>query len=141
MISKRIKRGLFFWAPVVVWAGVIFAFSSIPATPTSEIHWQDFIVKKSAHFVEYAILATLLFRALTGSGIERKRSGYLSILFSVLYAASDEFHQSFTPGREATVRDVLIDTAGAVSAVYYIQNILPNTKGNLRKLAKLMKII
>jgi len=80
---------------------------------TSEIYWQDFIVKKTAHIIEYAILATLLYRALINSNVPRKEAGIYAVILSATYGISDEFHQYFTPGREPRVRDVFFDLFGA----------------------------
>lgn len=69
-------------------------------------------MKKTAHFVEYAILSFLVYRALVQSGARSKEAAIISIIFSILYAISDEWHQSFVPGREPSARDVAIDSAG-----------------------------
>jgi VanZ family protein len=92
------------WLPVVVWAGVIFAFSSIPSLSTYLGIW-DLILRKGAHMTEYAILAALLRRA-TGS------YGWAFVL-AVAYAASDEFHQTFVRGRHDSPIDAGIDAIGA----------------------------
>jgi VanZ family protein len=92
------------WLPVVVWAGVIFAFSSIPSLSTHLGIW-DLILRKGAHMTEYAILAALLRRA-TGS------YGWAFAL-AVAYAASDEFHQTFVRGRHGSPIDAGIDAVGA----------------------------
>lgn len=102
-----------YWLPVIAWAGVIFAFSAREVPVTSEIYWQDFILKKTAHIIEYGIFALLLYRALRAHETERTRAVILSILFASIYGATDEFHQSFIPGREPRVRDVAFDTIGA----------------------------
>lgn len=94
MMNKFIR----FWIPVLGWAVVIFLFSSEALPPTSKIYWRDFIVKKSAHLIEYAVFATLLFRGFINSGVQRKRAVIYTLLASMLYGATDEFHQSFTPG-------------------------------------------
>ena len=78
------------WLPVLVWAGVIFAVSSIPSLNSGFGTW-DHVLRKGAHMTEYAILAVLLVRA-TGS--------YLwAFVFTVSYAATDEVHQLFVRGR------------------------------------------
>jgi len=123
--TKELKKLLNRWLPFLIWATVIFLFSSYPTTRASEIHWKDFIVKKTAHIIEYAILTTLCYRALKTSGIEKKKVGYYSIFFSIFYGLTDEFHQSFTPGRDPQLRDVFFDTIGAVLSIYYIWNLLP----------------
>ena len=74
-----------------------------------------FLVRKTAHFTEYAILGALFYLNLIqfpklNSHIKKL---LLPILFSFLYAITDELHQVFVPGRSAQFRDVLIDTLGA----------------------------
>lgn len=127
--------------PVGFWALVIFLFSSRPATPVSEIHLTDFIIKKSAHVIEYAILATLLYRVFISSGVGKRKAGIYSVILAVLYGISDEHHQSFVPGRDPKLRDVFFDTIGAVGAIYIIWNILPKTQSKLKKLAKKLQIL
>ena len=72
-----------------------------------------FLVRKAAHFTEYFILSLLLFFALKG----KNRRGYLTGGIAVLYAITDEIHQSLIPGRSGNVRDVLIDTGGVLLAL------------------------
>jgi VanZ family protein len=93
------------WLPVLVWAGVIFAFSSIPSLNSGLGTW-DYVLRKGAHMTEYAILAVLLVRA-TGSLA-------WAVAFTVLYAASDEVHQLFVRGRHGSPVDVAIDAVGAL---------------------------
>jgi len=110
-----------YWWPTLVWAGVIFWFSSQSAIATSQIYWQDFIVKKIAHLTVYAILAILLYRSFKHTtNLDRLNLMWVTIAVVVLYAISDEFHQSFTPGREPRVRDVVIDTIGAGVSLWVI---------------------
>ena len=71
-------------------------------------------VRKTAHFTEYAILAMLLTGALY-DGKRKLRTVFVSaVIITALYAAGDEFHQTFVPGRAGKISDVLIDSAGAV---------------------------
>src|SRR5213593_3124707 len=93
------------WLPVVLWAGLIFAFSSIPHLGTGLGTW-DLVLRKCAHTSEYAILSVLLLRALGEVAP--------AFLLTVLYAASDELHQSFVRGRHASPLDVCIDAAGGL---------------------------
>lgn len=136
-----LKKVIYFWLPVVVWALVIFLFSSLPTSPVSRVYWQEFVVKKSAHVVEYAIFTTLLYRALRASGVEMIEAGIYSIILAVLYGATDEFHQSFTPGREPKVRDVFFDTIGSVGSIYLIRKFLPIAPEKIRSLARQFQII
>ncbi len=109
-----LKTQLEYWLPTLVWAGVIFTFSSRPTITTTQVYWQDFTLKKAAHVFVYAIFAVLMYRSLKHT--TKLTSRYLlivTLLITALYAISDEFHQSFTPGREPRLRDVIIDVAGA----------------------------
>jgi VanZ family protein len=129
-----------FWIPVILWLMVIFFFSAQPTIKTTEIYWQDFIIKKTAHIVEYAILATLLYRALVASGVSKKEAGIYAIILAATYGISDEFHQRFTPGREPRVRDVVFDTIGATMAIIYIWRYLPKAPKKLKALAQKLQI-
>ena len=135
------KKILKFWGPVVVWAGIIFLFSARPVIPASQIFWKDFIIKKSAHVIEYGILASLLYRALKESGVQKYNAGLIAILIALIYGATDELHQSFTPGREPRVRDVFFDTIGAILSVYSIWNLLPKAPKKLKTWAKRLQLI
>ncbi len=71
----------------------------------------DWAVRKMAHFTEYAILSgllTVLFRCVC------VRKVWPSVLLGAIYAITDEWHQSFSYGRTSALRDVLIDTCGAL---------------------------
>jgi VanZ family protein len=96
------------WLPVVLWAGVIFAFSSIPSLGTGLGTW-DLVLRKLAHMSEYAVLALLLARA-TGSYA-------WAFALAVAYAGTDELHQTFVAGRHGTPVDVGIDAVGALAGL------------------------
>jgi len=101
-------RGFRAWAPIVLWAAVIFAFSSIPSLSSGLGTW-DLILRKIAHLSEYAILGALLLRAIQRPAV--------AILVGALYAVTDEVHQHFVRGRHAAWYDVLIDTIGVTIGV------------------------
>ena len=130
-----------YWLPLICWGLVMFLFSAKPTSSTSEIYWEDFFVKKTAHIVEYFVFTFLAFRALLNTGVNKIKAGYISILVAFIFAATDEFHQSFTPGRDPTLRDVLFDTIGATLAVYVIWNYLPKAPKKLKSLAKSLRVI
>jgi VanZ family protein len=112
-MKKRLGQYLFYWLPVFLWGGFIFYLSSLPDLRILQNHW-DFIVRKIGHMGVYGILARLVARALTGTTLGSwKRIFVWSLALTILYACSDEFHQSFVPGRTAAIHDVLIDSAGA----------------------------
>lgn len=125
------------WLPPVLWAAVIFSASGNtfaaantapvlatilntilghPLTP-SQFQTAQYLIRKASHLGEYAVFGALLFRA-----IRADREGWnwrwavTAIAIAALYAASDEWHQSFVPSRTPSVIDVLIDSAGATLA-------------------------
>jgi VanZ family protein len=102
------KAGLRAWAPVVLWAALIFALSSIPSLNTGLGTW-DLVLRKLAHLTEYTVLGALLARALARPEF--------AILAGALYAASDEMHQHFVRGRHAAWYDVVVDTVGVTVGV------------------------
>ena len=124
------------WWPALLWALVISGLStaSFSAEHTSHyivpfLHWLlpgashqtiellHHLIRKSAHFTEYFILSLLILR-----GIRAREKGWhlrwalATVLIVAGYAALDEFHQSFVPGRGPAVTDVLIDTSGGIAA-------------------------
>lgn len=103
------------WAPPVLWAAFIFILSSQSTLASLSVSVWDFIFKKSAHIFVYAVLFWLTDRALatTQNKSAYQKSWWLPLLICVLYAASDEIHQSFVPGRYATFRDIGYDLIGA----------------------------
>jgi VanZ family protein len=142
MLSKNRATYFFvYWLPFLLWAIVIFNFSASPAKVTSQINWQDFAIKKTAHMIEYAVFTTLLYRALRKSGFDIKRAGYVALAIAILYASTDEYHQSFTPGREPTVRDVIFDATGSVIGLSLIWYYYSKTKGFVHDLAKRLELI
>lgn len=108
-----LKRFFRDWLPVILWCSLIFYLSSVPNLKTELGTW-DTILRKIAHMVEYAVLFLLARRALGNSfgRVPAGRTILFAFIFSVAYAASDEFHQSFVPTRGPSVYDVGIDTIG-----------------------------
>ncbi len=130
------KNFLKHWLPVLIWLGVIFLGSTdmLSAEHTSRflvpfLRWIDpqisfatlnaiqLGIRKLGHLTEYAILAMLLWRALrNGTRWQIKMSilFLVAALASAIFAASDEFHQSFVPSRTASPTEVMIDICGAL---------------------------
>jgi len=103
------------WLPAFVMMGIIFWFSSQPADKLPIFSWADVIVKKSGHVLGYALLA---FGYWYGLGMNKRRS-WLAWLLAMLYALTDEYHQSFVSGRHPTIWDVLIfDNFGALISLW-----------------------
>ncbi|MDQ0974616.1 VanZ family protein [Neobacillus niacini] len=95
-----------------------------PSTDHTDINKLNLIVRKATHIVVFGILAILLYKAL-----ETNRFAYiLSWTLTVLYAITDEWHQSFMPGRVAAYQDVLFDSVGALVALFILVLIRNNYK-------------
>lgn len=106
------------WGPVIAWMALIFLLSSLPkeAIPVSGGE----TVSAIAHLLEYGVLALLLSKALEASSGVWSRSMprfAASIAITLLYGLSDEWHQSFVPGRSSSLSDLGVDAAGAVLAL------------------------
>ena len=103
------------------WMGVIYWFSAQPKLPHAPDALMDLLLRKGAHMAEYAVLLLLWWRAL--SVLQRPRLAprvatvIMAWTLTVLYAASDEYHQTFVPGRHGRLMDAAIDAAGASLAV------------------------
>src|SRR5437762_1380647 len=96
------------WLPSLLWMAFIYYWSSQSSTPaTSQT------VSKLAHVVEYSVLSWLVAWALGRAG----RWALVTWLVATVYAATDEFHQAFTPQRHPQVIDVLLDSAAAALAL------------------------
>jgi VanZ family protein len=128
-----------YWLPVLIWFGVIFAGSTDifsteqtsrylvpflrwldPQISSSAIATVHFALRKIGHLTEYAILAALLWRALRSAKNLRAKMSTLFVgvwVACVIFAASDEFHQSFLASRTASPHDVLIDVCGALIGI------------------------
>ena len=125
------------WVAVLLWMALIFYLSSQPADQSNQLSTGitqaiaeaiekvipgtkiiigelNHIVRKNAHFIAYMVLGILTVNALRNSGTKIKKSFLLAMVICVLYAASDEIHQLFVPGRGCQFTDVLIDSAGAL---------------------------
>ncbi|NOH03352.1 MAG: VanZ family protein [Chloroflexi bacterium] len=100
------------WLPALALMVVIFLFSSRPSDELPNFRGWDYFIKKGAHAVGYGLLALSYLRALP------KRNYWLAWLLALLYSTTDEFHQSFIPGRNTSITDVLVfDNLGAAIAL------------------------
>lgn len=103
------------WLPVFVWMGVIFAVSSSRFGGDSA-GVPDWV----SHAMAYLILSLLICRALAGRFLAPLSPGgaLLATLFATAYGVSDEYHQSFVPGRDASAGDVASDLAGSALGAF-----------------------
>lgn len=143
---------LHYWGPAAAWLGVVAVFSSqtfasgrsgfwlhllldafhVTVTPAQFV-MLHFALRKAAHFVAYAVLGALLFRAMRGVDKRRRiwkaRYALGAIAISVVTATFDEIHQAFTPGRTGNWHDVALDTLGALFAQAVILFVLTTRRG------------
>jgi len=113
-LRSRVNR----WLPALLWMGFIFFLSSQPHLPRYPTPLIDLLLKKVAHLLEYFVLAILLHRAVGGQG------GWWALVIGGLYALSDEFHQSFVPGRNAELLDLTLDILGVVLGLYMAKMVI-----------------
>lgn len=144
---KKQKMLIFIsWLSVILWMLLIFSFSAQTAAQSSDTsggfseclakliyrHFNftdnqshdilidkcQFIVRKTAHFTVYAILGILLFIAVRISNF--KFPNLIAPIICLVYAASDEIHQYFVPGRSCELRDICIDFTGSLTGIIII---------------------
>jgi len=113
-MSQKIKNWLF----VFLWLVIIFSFSHISGDSTEPFKEWEFILRKTAHVTEYAILTFLLIHAFGEYKLTKIKVVSLAVLMAVLYALSDEYHQTFISGRHGVLGDVLIDSGGIFLAAW-----------------------
>jgi VanZ family protein len=139
--SKKRREQFMLYAPLVIWIGVIFFLSSgqgastrtsliirplleflFPAALPETIDLYHGIIRKLAHFTEYAVLAILALRAFTkSSAYVLSHFRYLIVVLVVLLISSlDEFNQSFELSRTSSVWDVALDILGGICALAII---------------------
>ena len=124
------------WLPVVGWAALISIFSSgwfsgeqtggillpllhalLPAASPEHLDALHATIRKGAHVFEYLVLGVLLVRALRHEGLRGTALAATAVLIGVAYAALDETHQAFVPGRTPSTGDVAVDAMGLVAGV------------------------
>jgi VanZ family protein len=120
LLKSKASRlnGLVWWAAVILWMALIWVLSSIPDLQSGLK--QDFLLRKLAHATEFGVLTLLVWRALPS--VLRRVSVRIGVAAVVAlgYAALDELHQSFVPGRHGALKDVAIDATGIVLSVLLV---------------------
>jgi VanZ family protein len=111
-------RQLYYGGPVLVYAAAIFYLSSLTNFPESVPSFFGF--DKLAHFAEYGLFGWLICRWFVTSAEPsfKKHALLLSVFFGICYGLSDEWHQSFVPGRDASPWDLLFDSMGVLAAAF-----------------------
>ena len=130
MSSKKLFWGLL----TLLWCFIIFSFSSqsgvssqklsdslVPIILINKFPFLGILIRKTAHFMEYAILFFLA--ANYFKEFNNPKYLFIALLFSILCAFFDEFHQLFVDGRSGQIKDVLIDSMGAFVTLLILRNI------------------
>lgn len=153
------KNNIVPWIPAVIWMILIFFLSAQPAVNSNNlskgvtkiivetigkilplkiemstvndlVSQLNHFVRKSAHFFAYMMLGILIAAAFVKNGIKGYKAFTLSLAICFIYAASDEIHQLFVPGRGCQFKDVMIDSAGAFVGITF-HKMLINIKRNI----------
>ncbi len=111
------KAWLWRWLPALVMMGLIFSASSLPGKEMPSFGLWDLLVKKGGHALGYALLGAAYLRGLAAGRRLSWPLAALALAGIALYAATDEFHQSFVSGRHPSPVDVLIDAGGATAGI------------------------
>lgn len=137
--NKKYKQ-ILSWLAVILWMALIFYLSSQPVNDSNrlsnkvtesiiviiekvtprfqlDINMMNHIVRKNAHFFAYLVLGILMNNAIRLNGVQGFKGILLALVICILYAISDEVHQLFVSGRSGQVKDVLIDSAGAIGGI------------------------
>ncbi|HDQ71810.1 MAG TPA: hypothetical protein ENN19_06900 [Chloroflexi bacterium] len=105
-----------YWGPPLALMGLIFFLSAQPDLPGAPSPWLEILLKKGGHAAVYGVLAWLYWRALDhylGDRCSPQAIRIASFLLALLYGISDEYHQTFVPGRNGNLVDIGIDSLGA----------------------------
>ena len=144
-ITNNYKKIISYLA-VILWMGLIFHLSSQPVeqsnnlskkvtevvvgtvekvAPTVELDFgrSNHLLRKNAHFFAYLILGILVMNVMRLSKVGIFKSIIFALIICITYAISDEFHQLFVPGRGAQIRDVIIDSIGALTGIILLASI------------------
>lgn len=140
MLNRKTIVKIISWIAVILWMLLIYTSSAQIADDSNELSKGitqsiieivesiipgnvismdslNYLIRKSAHFFTYLILALLVLNAVRKSGVFGVKSFTISLAICALYAISDETHQLFVPGRGGQATDVLIDTFGAMFGI------------------------
>lgn len=139
-MKKMNSKKILSWIAVIIWMVFIFSLSSQVAEQSNQLSTGiteviidavekvapnanfdiiklNNIIRNNAHFFTYLILGLLVINAARISGIKDFKSLILAILICILYAVSDEIHQFFVPSRGAELKDLIIDSIGALFGI------------------------
>jgi len=117
-MGSRMRRSIVLrWAAVIAWMGLIFFLSSRPDLPNFAPGLPG-LEEIGGHLTAFGVLAALLWWALRGSAVRYPATW--ALVLAVSYGATDEFHQSFVPGRDMSLSDLMVDLIGASAALLIV---------------------
>ncbi|RBP58100.1 VanZ family protein [Alkalibaculum bacchi] len=146
---EQMKKRILPWALVIFWMALIFYLSHQPAAESNGLSTNitrkiaeiiekiapnigfnlgslNHIVRKNAHFFAYLVLGALVVNGVKNSGVSTLKAIRVALFICILYAISDEVHQLYIPGRSGEVKDVIIDSAGALVGILGLNSIIKN---------------
>ncbi|MFH2019191.1 MAG: VanZ family protein [bacterium] len=109
------------WFPLLLWSAFIFFLSSIPSLKVTENWLLQIILNDGGHFSFYGVLAVFAFFAFFRSHLSKPYK--YSLLYAILFGISDELHQHFVPGRTMDIRDLALDTLGALTFLFLLKKL------------------
>ncbi|KAB7707371.1 VanZ family protein [Bacillus aerolatus] len=136
------KKNPFLVSVLIIWCFLIFAFTASPSSSGShtlstfqqlfglddeQAKVVNFLVRKATHVVVFGFLALLF------TFVLRKKRFLFAWTLTTVYAATDEFHQSFVPGRTASIADVLLDSVGAALALFVWSRVVSEKKQDINQ--------
>jgi VanZ family protein len=111
---SKLRRVAYAWLPAMAYMALIFVLSAQPRLPIAPglLGWD-----KLQHWLAYMVMGLLLIRAAYETPLPRISPYLLALIIGAAYAASDEYHQSFVPGRTMSIWDWLADLTGLLFAL------------------------
>lgn len=139
--DRSVTRAMLWWGLLLLWCGVIYYVSADPvftadstaqafqhAAPVAAkpglVERLNILVRKTGHAVGFGVLGAFAWAALS-EWPKPRGVAFWAWLLATLYAVSDEWHQSWVPGRTGVAKDVLLDSVGAAVAVLLVAWLVP----------------
>lgn len=117
------------WLPAVVMMGIIFTLSSLPSSRIPYYGPVDTLIKKGGHALGYGLLGLSYYFALP-KRLSKFYRAITALMMAILFAMSDEYHQSFVQGRSSSLIDIIVDGIGATIAIVVGANYSSNSRSN-----------
>lgn len=121
---ESIKNFIYRWGSAILLMAVIFGFSSTPGSNLPNFGSMDDIVKKGGHMLGYGLLSSAYWHGLKWD----KKRVWWAWIFAVIYACTDEYHQSFVSGRHPSPLDILLFDAPGAAIMLWIEKRIIHTK-------------